>query len=161
MATSRPRIHSGGAFPGSGAMYRSFLLISILHNRSRPPAHTKPTIGDTRSDVPTSEALAQLIPSPKVPALSHELARPTPMIAPISVCELDAGRPRYHVPRFQMMAESSSAKTMANPAPEPTFSTSSTGRSASTPKAIAPEETSTPIRFQHPDQTTATVGFNV
>ena len=41
---------------------------------------------------------------------------PTPMIEPIRVCELEAGRPRYQVPRFQMMAAISSANTMAKPA---------------------------------------------
>ena len=39
------------------------------------------------------------------------------MIEPMSVCELDEGRPKYHVPRFQMIAATSSAKTIANPAP--------------------------------------------
>ena len=63
------------------------------------------------------------------PAMS-ESATPTPMIEPISVCELEAGRPRYHVPTFQRMAETSSAKIMAKPAPEPVFSTSSGGSSA-------------------------------
>ncbi len=54
-----------------------------------------------------------------------------------------------------MMAEISSANTIANPAPEPTFSTSSTGSSARTPNATAPVDVSTPIRFQQPDQITA------
>jgi hypothetical protein len=36
------------------------------------------------------------------------------------VCELDAGRPRYQLPRFQMIAAISSAKTMAKPAELPT-----------------------------------------
>ena len=89
----------------------------------------------------------------------NELASPTPMIEPISVCELEAGRPRYHVPRFQMIAEISSANTMAKPAPDPTLSTSSTGSSARTPNATAPLDVSTPIRFQQPDHTTATFGF--
>ena len=38
------------------------------------------------------------------------------MIEPISVCELDAGRPSYQVPRFQMIAAISSANTIAKPA---------------------------------------------
>jgi len=58
-----------------------------------------------------------------------------------------------------MIAETSSANTMAKPAPEPTLITSSTGSSATIPKATAPEEVNTPIRFQHPDHTTATGGF--
>ncbi len=33
--------------------------------------------------------------------------RPTPTIEPISVCEEEAGRPRYQVPTFQMIAERS------------------------------------------------------
>ncbi len=60
-----------------------------------------------------------------------------------------------------MMAEISSAKTMAKPAPDPTLSTSSTGSSASTPNATAPDDVKTPIRFQQPDQTTATIGFRL
>src|ERR1700734_2038101 len=87
------------------------------------------------------------------------LAMPTPITEPISVCELEAGSPRYQVPRFQMIAETSNANTMAKPAPEPTLITSSTGSSATMPNATAPEEVNTPIRFQHPDHTTATGGF--
>ena len=90
-----------------------------------------------------------------------EFARPTPMMEPISVWELEAGSPKYQVPRFQMIAEISSANTMANPAPDPTLMTSSTGSSERMPNATAPDEVSTPIRFQQPDQTTATVGLRV
>jgi hypothetical protein len=90
-----------------------------------------------------------------------EFAKPTPMIEPMSVCELDAGKPSHHVPRFQMMAEIRSEKTIASPAAEPTLSTSSTGRRATMPKATAPEDVSTPTRFQIPDQITAGVGLRV
>jgi len=44
----------------------------------------------------------------------------TPMIEPISVWELEAGRPKYQVPRFQRMAATSRANTMAKPALLPT-----------------------------------------
>ncbi len=54
------------------------------------------------------------------------------MMEPTSVCELDAGRPNHHVPRFHRMAATSSAKTMENPEPELTLRTSSTGSSART-----------------------------
>ncbi len=54
-----------------------------------------------------------------------------------------------------MIAETSSEKTIANPAPEPTLSTSSTGSSARIPKATVPAESKTPVRFHRPDQTTA------
>src|ERR1700685_57831 len=128
---------------------------SLLSSRSNA-APPNPTMGEISRDEPTSVAFAHLMPSPNVCAPdSHELASPTPIMAPTSVCELEAGSPRYQVPRFQMIAEISSAKTIANPAPEPTLSTSSTGRSASTPNATAPLEVSTPIRFQQPDQMTA------
>ena len=48
--------------------------------------------------------------------MSTAFVRPTPMIEPISVCELEAGNPTYQVPKFQTIAEISSAKTIANPA---------------------------------------------
>ena len=62
------------------------------------------------------------------------------MIAPIMVWELEAGNPRYQVPTFQMMAEMSRAKIIAKPAPEPEFSTNSTGSRATMPNATAPED---------------------
>ena len=80
---------------------------------------------------------------------------PTPMIEPMSVCELDDGRPKYHVPRFQMIAAARSAKTIANPAPAPTWRISSTGRREMIPNATAPDESKTPMKFQTPDQRTA------
>ena len=54
--------------------------------------------------MPTSWALPQFTPSPKEWPLSSELAMPTPRIEPMSVCELEAGRPRYQVPMFQTIA---------------------------------------------------------
>ena len=80
---------------------------------------------------------------------------PTPMIEPIKVCELDAGKPKAQVPRFHRMAAINSANTMANPALLPTWRINSTGNSEMMPKATAPEEVSTPARLNKPDQTTA------
>lgn len=80
---------------------------------------------------------------------------PTPMIEPISVCELEAGRPKYQVPTFQMIAAISSANTMAKPALEPTWRINSTGSSETIPNATAPDESSTPKRLNMPDQITA------
>ena len=82
---------------------------------------------------------------------------PTPITEPISVCELEAGRPNDQVPRFQTMAAINSAKTMAKPALLPTCRISSTGNSDTMPKATAPEDHSTPSRLKMPDQTTATL----
>src|SRR5580700_8770406 len=120
----------------------------------------KPIIGEVTSANRVSSTLPQFTPSPKPwPAIS-EFIRPTPTIEPIRVCELEAGRPRYQVPTFQMMADTSNENTIANPAPEPTLITSSTGSKATMPKATAPEEVRTPIRFHMPDQTTATGGLS-
>src|SRR5271156_4133731 len=85
-------------------------------------------------------------------------AMPTPMIEPISVCELDEGRLKYQVPRFQMIAATSSANTIANPALLPTCRINSTGSSETMPKATAPLESTTPRKFHIPDHTTATWG---
>src|SRR5882757_11464158 len=123
---------------------------------SNSAASAKPTNGETTSALTVSATFAQFTPSPNaLPGLNSEFIRPTPTMEPIRVCELDAGRPRYHVPTFQMIADNSSEKTIANPAPDPTLITSSTGNNATIPKATAPDDVSTPIRFQQPDQTTA------
>ena len=80
------------------------------------------------------------------------------MIEPISVCELDAGSPKYQVPTFQMIAAIKRANTMLKPAFEPTCRMSSTGSSDRMPNATAPLESSTLMKFQVPDHTTATCG---
>ena len=81
------------------------------------------------------------------------------MIEPIRVCELEAGRPNHQVPRFQKIAAINRAKTIAKPAPLPTFRISSTGSSEMIPKATAPLEASTPMKLHMPDQTTAMIGW--
>ena len=77
------------------------------------------------------------------------------MIDPINVCELEAGKPRYQVPRFQMIAAISNANTMAKPAALPTWRISSTGSSDTMLKATAPDDSTTPRKLKQPDQTTA------
>ena len=77
------------------------------------------------------------------------------MIDPIRVCELDAGRPKYQVPTFQMIAAINSANTMAKPAPLPTCRINSTGSSDTMPNATAPDDSSTPNKLNMPDHTTA------
>src|SRR5882762_4128361 len=130
-------------------------VITILARSSKAAAPKKPISGDVTSATTVSSTLPQFTPSPKPSPAISEFISPTPTIEPIRVCELEAGRPRYHVPTFQMMADSSKENTIANPAPEPTLITNSTGSSATIPKATAPEDVSTPIRFHMPDQTTA------
>src|ERR1051325_2203196 len=136
--------------------------MSALQASNNNAAQQNPTMGEMSSDVPTSPAFAQFTPSPNTwPFERMEFASPTPSMDPTSVCELDAGRPRYHVPRFQMIADTSSANTIANPAEEPTFNTSSTGSNATTPNATAPLDVNTPMRFQMPDHITAMFGRSV
>lgn len=74
------------------------------------------------------------------------------------MCELEAGSPRYHVPRFHTIAAISSANTIANPADDPASRISSTGSNVMMPKATAPLESSTPRKLNAPDQTTANPG---
>src|SRR5262249_42977660 len=108
------------------------------------------------SAYPISVALLQSTPEvPSCPCMIA-LATPTPMIDPIRVCELDAGRPRYQVPRFQMIAAIRSANTIAKPAALPTWRMSSTGNNDTMLKATAPDESTTPRKLKKPDQTTAT-----
>ena len=80
------------------------------------------------------------------------------MMEPISVCELEAGRPKYQVLKFHNMAAINSANTIAKPAPWPTCRINSTGSSDTMPKATAPLDTSTPRKLKKPDQTTARFG---
>src|ERR1700722_12585646 len=122
---------------------------------------TNPMIGETMRELKTSEAFAQLTPSPKTRPEMSELANPTPMIEPINVWELETGNPKYQVPTFQIIAEINKANTMAKPAPDPTLSTNSTGSRAMIPKATAPVEVSTPIRFHSPDHATAIEGLRL
>src|SRR5262249_9944252 len=126
--------------------------------RSRLAAIKNPVRGETRSDFPTFSAWSQSTPLVLVCVDISWFAMPTPIIEPTMVCELDAGRPRYQVPMFQMIAAMSSAKTIAKPARLPTRRISSTGRSEMTANATAPVETRTPMKFHIPDQTTATWG---
>jgi len=48
-------------------------------------------------------------------SLIKALARPTPRIDPISVWELEAGIPKYQVPRFQVIAAASSENSRLQP----------------------------------------------
>src|SRR5262249_6554875 len=156
---SSARIHSGGGIWELGGRNRSARRMASLASSRSAAAPQNPTIGETSRDVPTSLALAQLTPSPNTwPFDSTEFASPTPIIEPIRVWELEAGRPRYQVPRFQTIAETSSENTIAKPAADPTLSTNSTGSSAVMPNATARLDTSPPTRFKKPDQTTACTG---
>jgi hypothetical protein len=51
----------------------------------------------------TSFALVQSTPDVPLRPCSNALVTPTPMMEPTRVCELDAGRPKDQVPRFQRL----------------------------------------------------------
>src|SRR6516162_2341627 len=127
---------------------------------SNKKASTNPKIGESSSDFPIFAACAQATPLVPDLAFINWLAMPTPMIEPIRVCELDAGNPNHHVPRFHRMAAVNSANTIAKPALLPTCKISSTGNSETMPNATAPVDVTTPRKFHNPDHTTATFGSN-
>ena len=136
--------------------------MSALQRSRSAAAEKNPKSGEMSSPNPTFCASAQLTPDVIVaPGSRNALASPTPMMDPMSVCELDAGRAKYHVLRFQRIAEINNEKTIANPAPDPMLTTNSTGIKATIAKATNPDELKTPMRLQIPDHTTAGVGFNV
>ena len=154
---SSARIQGGGGTPSLGSRYSSSLRMRIFIARNSKAATPKPTKGEKSSAWPISVALLQSTPAvPLLPCIIA-LATPTPMIDPISVCELEEGMPSHQVARFHRIAAISSANTMAKPALDPTCRMSSTGSSETMPKATAPVESSTPRKLKKPDQTTATL----
>src|SRR5579872_4266968 len=95
----------GGGVSSFGASYSSGYLMVIFAMRNRIAAAPKPTSGETSSTLNTFVACSQS--TPDVPDAEFDiswLATPTPMIEPVMVCVLEAGKPRYHVPRFQRIA---------------------------------------------------------
>src|SRR6202167_556554 len=121
----------------------------------RIAARPKPKIGENNSALAIEVAWVQSTPDVPLRPCNSAFMTPTPITEPISVCELEAGRPNDQVPRFQMIAAINSAKTMAKPALDPTCRINSTGSSERMPKATAPDDHSTPRRLKTPDQMTA------
>ena len=155
VSTMRARIgHGGGSLP-LGASWSAGKRRRRFNTRSRTPASAKPSSGEIRRASRTLITWLQSRPETPRCRFMSWLASPTPMIEPTMVCELDAGRPNHHVPRFHRIAAISSANTMAKPVPELTFRISSTGSSVMTAKATVPDDNSTPVRLHSPDHTTA------
>src|SRR5215469_9380093 len=121
-------------------------------------ASTNPKIGESNSDCPIFVACAQSTPLVPVRACISWFAMPTPITDPISVCELEAGKPNHHVPRFHKIAATNNANTIANPAVLPTCRINSTGSSDTMVNATSPPEVTTPRKFQNPLHTTAICG---
>src|SRR5271169_1794516 len=152
--TSSARIQKGGGASPSGALYSRGSWMNTFDNCSSRAATANPMIGENTSDLPIFSAWSQSTPLVAVRAFINWLATPTPMIEPINVCELEAGSPSHQVPRFQIMAAVSRAKTIAYPAPLPTWRINSTGSSDTMAKATAPDDSSTPKKFHIPDHAT-------
>lgn len=115
-ADQDPANPGGGGWFFLGSLNTNFLKGRLSSRRRRNMiiiAIEKPKRGDTSRELNTSEALLQLTPTPLVFSGINVKARPTPRIDPMRVCELELGKPKYHVPRFQMMALKSSAKIIA------------------------------------------------
>src|SRR5271169_370346 len=127
-------------------------------NRNSPDARTNPNTGERSSDFPIVAACAQSTPLVPVRPCISWFAMPTPMTDPISVCELEAGSPSAQVPKFQRIAATSSANTIANPALLPTCKINSTGSSEMIVNATTPDDVTTPAKFQNPLHTTAMCG---
>src|SRR5262244_363103 len=113
------------AVPASPQMPNSFAAFpwpgfQTTLSKSSNEAQMNPTTGERSKDLPMLVACTQSTPLVPVRAAISWLAMPTPMIERISVWELEAGRPKYQVPRFQRMAATSRANTMAKPALLPT-----------------------------------------
>src|SRR5580698_7686144 len=158
---SRLRIQNGGGSLPFGSAYRAGTRTTAFRISSSKPAARKPTSGENSSDLPTPSAWFQSTPLVPLAPCINWFIKPTPMIEPISVCELDDGNPKYQVPRFQMIAAISSAKTIAKPALLPTCKINSTGNKEMIPKATSPLDAMTPRKFQKPDHTTAICGSKV
>src|ERR1700733_1640445 len=122
---------------------------------NRIAARPKPNSGENSSALAIEVAWVQSTPDVPLRPCNNALVMPTPITDPMSVWELDAGRPNDQVPRFQMIAAINSANTMAKPALLPTCRINSTGRSEMMPKATAPDDHNTPKRLNMPDHTTA------
>ena len=114
--TSRPRIQNGGGLLPSGALYSAGIAHHGLQRRAAAARQheaderrEQQRLADARAPGPSRRRSCRA-----ARAISWFIS-PTPMIEPISVCELDAGSPSYQVPRFQMIAAISSANTIAKP----------------------------------------------
>src|SRR5215475_14230498 len=126
--------------------------------RKRSIAMANPKIGESKSDFPIVAACSQSTPLVPERADINWFVMPTPMTEPINVCELEAGNPKYHVPRFHKIAATNNANTIANPALLPTCRINSTGSNETILKATKPPEVTTPAKLQKPDHVTAICG---
>src|ERR1700730_16543051 len=120
VSTSKQQMQNGGGASPLGASKSRGSLIANLSTSNNTAARTNPTTGEISSARKTLPTCDQSTPEVPVDPCINWLATPTPMIEPMRVCELEAGRPYHQGLRFQRMAETSRGNTMANPAAAPT-----------------------------------------
>src|ERR1700712_4759895 len=100
-----PRIHQGGGAALLGSWYRVGALTKDFITTSSSAEKTKPISGDSKSAWKTFSACPQSTPEVACPDLAiNWLARPTPIIEPISAWEEELGMPTAQVARFHTMA---------------------------------------------------------
>src|ERR671914_2911631 len=108
------------------------------------PATTIARTGATSAGIATFS----ISPSPNT-ALAPSAANAAPTTPPISACELEDGRPKYHVARFQAIAPTSPAKTIggvissASTMPDAIVAATSSDRNAPTKFRVAAKLTAT------------------
>ena len=85
-------------------LVESGILDECFRQQEQQRAAPKPMMGEMSSTLKTLVACSQSTPEVPVCTLISWLATPTPMMEPTMVCELDAGRPNHHVPRFHKIA---------------------------------------------------------
>src|SRR5262249_23084585 len=95
------------------------------------------------------------------PRVIRLFASPTPRIEPISVCELETGRPYHQVARFQMTPERSSDNTITIDRVEALSMSRSTGSRLTMLKATAVPPSRTPRKLHTPEYRTAGLGLSV
>ena len=78
-------------------------------------AKAKPNKGESNNACPISMTLSQFKAAIPLFESSGKSACPTPIpiIEPIKVCELEAGMPKYQVPRFHKIAEINKERAIA------------------------------------------------
>jgi hypothetical protein len=105
-----------------------------------------------RSDSRVSSTLCQ---GRWIEASENFMTRETQRIDPISVCELEAGSPIYHVPKFQMIAAMRRERTAQTQKAILELAIFSRGRSFMIPIATPVPQTTTPRKLKNAASRTA------
>ncbi len=115
VSTSSPRMAGGGGRSPSGAWNSDWFRTTSLHQQQQQRGQHE---AEQRAEQQRLQHADRLRSSPRRTwphrgGAMNWLARPTPMMEPISAWEELFGRPIAQVPRFQMIAAISSAKIIA------------------------------------------------